>query len=137
MKHRIVLDTNCFVSSLSRQGEYYVVWQSILIGTTTLCVTTEILLEYREILEQQLTVSIAENVITVLLNLTNVELISPTYRFDLIKNDPDDNKFVDCAIVSNAKYIVSNDKHFKELLIIDFPKVNVISLVNFVKLLSK
>jgi len=34
---------------------------------------------------------------------------------------------VDCAIAGNAKYIVTHDNHFKELGLIDFPKVEVIS----------
>jgi predicted nucleic acid-binding protein len=52
-----------------------------------------------------------------------------------ITNDPDDNKFVDCAIASNADYIVSQDSHFDILKFIDFPKVNVIRLEEFMKTL--
>lgn len=42
--------------------------------------------------------------------------------------DPDDNKFVDCAIASNAHFLVSQDKHFKVLAEIPFPKVNVLQI---------
>ena len=52
-------------------------------------------------------------------------------RFNLISTDPDDNKFVDCAIIASADYIVSNDSHFDILKNIDFPKVNVISIKDF------
>ena len=37
------------------------------------------------------------------------------FHFHLIEQDKDDNKFVDCAIAANAKYIVSEDAHFKQL----------------------
>ena len=50
---------------------------------------------------------------------------------DLITQDPDDNKFVDCAIVANADYLVSEDNHFNVLKDIPFPKVNVITLEQF------
>ena len=55
------------------------------------------------------------------------------YRWNLISKDPDDNKFVDCAIFGNADFIVSDDKHFKELENVDFPKVLVVRLDEFAK----
>ena len=55
----------------------------------------------------------------------------------LMKKAPDDNKFVDCAIVANAQYIVTEDKHFQVLQSIDFPKVDVIDLDSFLSLLQQ
>lgn len=46
-------------------------------------------------------------------------------------DDPDDNKFVDCAIAENATFIVSNDSHFSVLREIDFPKLILKSLQEF------
>lgn len=54
----------------------------------------------------------------------------------MISQDPDDNKFVDCAIASNSDWIVTNDKHFHILKGIDFPRVNVISVEDFIHLLK-
>ena len=59
-------------------------------------------------------------------NAPNVELITNYFKWNLIIDDPDDNKFVDCAITANAKFLVSNDKHFNILKEIDFPKVELI-----------
>jgi len=42
--------------------------------------------------------------------------------------DPDDNKFVDCAVAGNAKYIVTEDSHYDVLKGLDFPKVDIIKL---------
>jgi len=64
-------------------------------------------------------------------NACNVQFVSPAYRFNLISADPDDNKFVDCAITAGATYIVSNDRHFEELRRYDFPKVDVRTLSEF------
>lgn len=47
-----------------------------------------------------------------------------------------DNKFVDCAIASNADYLVTNDKHFDILKKVDFPKVNTIKIDKFIKFLK-
>lgn len=49
------------------------------------------------------------------------------------KKDPDDNKFVDCAISAGADYIVSEDAHFRILETIPFPTVYVIRLDDFLK----
>ena len=57
-------------------------------------------------------------------------------HFELLPADEDDNKFVDCAIAADAEYIVTNDKHFNPLKDILWPKVNIISLANFVKRLE-
>ena len=76
------------------------------------------------------------NAVEVLLTSTNVQLISPSYRFLLIKDDPDDDKFVDCAVAGNADFIVSHDKHYNILKEVSFPKVNVIKIPEFKEVLE-
>ena len=73
----------------------------------------------------------ASLVIEAISNAPNVERVTPAYHFNLITADPDDNKFVDCAITAGATYIVSNDRHFNELQRYDFPKVDVRTLAEF------
>lgn len=60
-------------------------------------------------------------------------VIDTNFNFKLISADPDDNKFIDCAIAANAKYVVTEDSHFEILKHIDFPKVNLISLDDIIK----
>ena len=64
----------------------------------------------------------------------NTQRVDAHYRWNLITKDPDDNKFVDCAIFANADFIVSDDNHFKELKNIEFPKVLVVRLEEFARL---
>lgn len=59
------------------------------------------------------------------------------YRWNLIKADPDDNKFADCAIAGRADSLVTNDKHFKVLKDIDFPRVTVVTPEEFENLLEQ
>ena len=133
MTNRIVLDTNCLIASLSKKGNYFLVWQGLHQGKYTLCVSNEILEEYEEILSQKTNAIIASNVIQVIINSPFVEFINTYFHFHLIEQDKDDNKFVDCAIAANAKYIVSEDAHFKQLKNIPFPIVNVIRLGEFME----
>ena len=133
----IVLDTNCLLASLSRNQEEYIIWKSLQEGRFNLCVTNEILDEYVEVLQRNISPTIAENVMFLMLNLDNLIFVDTYFKFNLITADPDDNKFVDCAIAANAEYIVTNDKHFKELEIVDFPRVKHISIDEFVTRLKR
>ena len=133
---KIVLDTNCLISSLSKRGQYYPVWKGLQTGEYILCVSTDILEEYAEIITQKMSVEVATNVIHLLLESKFVELIDPYFKLQLIEADHDDNKFVDCAFAANATYIVSDDKHYDVLKEVDFPQILVLKLKEFLRLLQ-
>jgi len=128
---KIVLDTNCLLVSVQEYSDYFWLWEAFCSKKYTLCYTDEILNEYQEILSRYYSVEFAKLVIDALLNAPNIEQIKVYYKWMLILADPDDNKFVDCAISANANFIVSNDKHFNVLNNIDFPKINVIDIDTF------
>ena len=129
----IVLDTNCLLQVLPSKSPYHQVWNDILEGRICLCVNTDILAEYEEILAQKCTPDTARNVVDAIANLTTTIMQNTYVHFELLPADEDDNKFVDCAIAADAEYIVTNDKHFNPLKIIPWPKVEIITLDEFVK----
>ena len=129
---KIVLDTNCLISSLSKRGQYYPVWKGLQTGKYTLCVSTDILEEYAEIIAQKMSLQVAMNVIHLLMESEFVELVNPYFGLRLIEEDHDDDKFVDCAFAANATFIVSDDKHFDVLKDIPFPKLLVLKLKEFI-----
>lgn len=106
-------------------------------GKYTLCVSTEILEEYEEVIASHMSPLAAKLAVEMILRANNVVRVDAQYRFRLIAIDEDDNKFVDCAIVANADFIVSNDKHFRVLSTISFPHVEVIRLEEFQKELTQ
>ena len=79
---------------------------------------------------------ITEFTIGTLVKSLNIIQIVPYYKWNLIAADPDDNKFVDCALNAGADFIVTNDKHFNILKNIVFPKINVIDLETFKRMTS-
>lgn len=123
-----VLDTNSLIQCISRRSRYHEIWNSLLDGRNYLCVTTEILEEYAEILGRKTNENFAMLALSVIVNNPYTLFITPYYHFELIKSDMDDNKFVDCAIAANAQFIVTEDHHYDILRTIDFPKVNIIKL---------
>ena len=89
--------------------------------------------EYEEIVTQKVSERVADLLIQTIMNSSNTLKKDPYFRFRLIEQDWDDNKFVDCAITCGADYIVSEDAHFRCLDTIPFPTVRVIRLEQFMK----
>jgi len=99
-------------------------------------VSNEILMEYEEILSEKTSPSFADAIIQALLNRKNLVRVSPVWRFNLICQDPDDNKFVDCAVCGQAEFLVSNDKHFGMLRNVSFPPITLVTIQEFVETLK-
>lgn len=134
MQRNIVLDTNCLLQIIARQSKNYFLWEGFLNGDYSLYYTTEILEEYEEILSIKANSIIASMVIEIIKQAPNSFPVDAHFHWNLITHDPDDNKFVDCAIVANADFIVSEDRHFKELESVNFPKVIVVRLKEFARM---
>ena len=128
---KVVIDTNIFIAILGRKSPYRWIFDKIRNGELQLCVSSDILWEYEEILVQKTNKNVARNVIDFLLISPNVHFVDVFYYWQLIEADPDDNKFIDCAVASGADCIASNDKHFNVLKTIDFPKLTILSLKEF------
>jgi putative PIN family toxin of toxin-antitoxin system len=133
---RIVLDTNVLVAAISRQSPFHWVWQSFIQGKYELCITTDILNEYAEIIERYFSVKDAEYTLTQIVLQKNVVYTVRYFEWNIMEKDPDDNKFFDCAVAANADYIVSEDKHFNILKQIPFPSVAVIKTAGFKNVLG-
>jgi uncharacterized protein len=84
-------------------------------------------LEYEEIISNKTSASVAQNMMNLLGVLKNVEFKQIAFFWNPITADPDDNKFVDCAIAGAADCIVTNDRHFNELAKIAFPQMPVMN----------
>lgn len=130
----IVLDTNCLLAVLPSISPYHKVWTDILIGKVCLCVSNEVLEEYEEILGSKTNPEVANAVVRAILEAPKLKKVEPTFFYHSITVDPDDNKFVDCAVCGNAELLVTNDAHFEILKTIEFPKVEIIRLQEYIKL---
>ena len=84
--------------------------------------------EYEEIIGGFYSPNLATNVVELLPNLKNTLRVNLYYKWELIIQDMDDNKFVDCAIACQADYVITQDKHFNILKKIPFPKVEVLKM---------
>lgn len=133
---RLVLDTKVFLVSILPHHKYWWGFEGILYQRYTLLVSTEILLEYLEKCIDKYGVELSNERLEFLIEFSNVELITPYFRWELITEDTDDNKFVDCAVAGQADYIVTHDRHFNVLSGIPFPKLRTIRLDALQRLLK-
>ncbi len=134
---KVVIDTNILLISLPKLSKYRPIFDGLLKGKFNLAISDSILQEYIEIIGTKTTGQIAQTLGDLLLTLHNVEKTEIYFRWNLIKADPDDDKFVDCAISARVTFLVSNDKHFKVLKSVDFPPVEVINADDFLEELRK
>lgn len=133
----IVLDTNVLLVSVSSKSPYHWVYRHLIEGQYQLCLTTAIAHEYESILTEHMSAQVAGNVLEFLEMASNVNWINRYYRWNLIEVDPDDNKFVDCAVAGRADFLVTEDKHFNVLKKVFFPKINIIGVDEFQKYFNR
>ena len=133
---RIVLDTNALLMSFPRKSPYRSIFDAFLSGKINFLMDNSILNEYIEIIEKHSDIIVAQNVGELLVNSPNVIRIEATTKWLLITQDPDDNKFADCAVAGQADFIVTNDNHFNVLKTIPFPPITVISINNFLEIVQ-
>ena len=131
---RCVLDINILLVCVSDKSPLHWIYNSFRTGAYELCVTTEILAEYAEVLERHMGPIVSQDIMDSLITRQTLVEVEPTYRFNLLR-DPDDNKFVDCAIAANARCLVSHDRGFLPLRESEFPKVVVVDVEGFRELL--
>ncbi|HSH52721.1 MAG TPA: putative toxin-antitoxin system toxin component, PIN family [Bacteroidales bacterium] len=139
MKNRlkVVLDTNVLLVSISSKSKYHWIYEKLLAKEFDLFISNEILMEYEEVISHKFNTSVARDVIKALLILPNVSKISIYYNWNLITEDSDDNKFVDCAINSNSHLLVTHDNHFNVLKEIGFPKIQIATIEEFLVALKE
>ena len=132
-----VIDTNILVASFAELSPIHWVFEKIRDHEIDISVTTDIIEEYAEMTAKFYSPQASKDLVELLISAGNVRQVIPYYQWHLISADPDDNKFVDCAICSEAAFILTHDKHFNILKDIDFPKVNVIKMHDFAALFGK
>lgn len=128
---KAVIDTNCLVSSISPRSPHYWLYQAFKSESFEWVVSNEILIEYEEIISSRYSPKAANLVLSIIMVAPNVIFQSPYYRWQLIQNEPEDNKFVDAYVSAGADYLVTQDSDFNILKSIEFPSIKVLTLMEF------
>ncbi len=130
MPLRTVIDTNIFISSFcgGKPKEVISLWIN---GEIIICLSEPILTEYLRVMIEKL--HLGKDKIDRLVNLFkekhNLMDVNPTIHFDIIKDDPTDNIFIDCAVEAGANFIISGDSHLLSLK--TFQGIDIVSPATF------
>ena len=114
-KLRVVFDTNIFISALNWSGKPWIAYLRWLNDEFILVTSTAILSELCDILRRDFNWSDddAYDIYNLIGSLSIV--VTPTERIEVIEQDPDDNRILECAVEGNVNYIVSGDRHLLDL----------------------
>jgi uncharacterized protein len=115
----VCVDTNVMLSAFARNSPVVPLFDAITSGGLSIAVSTSILFEYEEIAQQQGGAAFAEKIMRMIALVSvvhqTVHFAGPTFEFGTIPADADDNKFANCAIVTHADFVITDDKHFASL----------------------
>lgn len=112
---KIVIDTNVVISGVFFGGKPRMILEAVADGKIFACASTEILTEYYEVIDEMIDRGqghFNRNVLDPM--ISEMEIIIPVSHID-VSRDPDDNKFIECAVDSGALYIVSGDKDLLDI----------------------
>jgi putative PIN family toxin of toxin-antitoxin system len=108
---KVVLDTNVFISGVFFTGPPYRILEAWRDARIQIVVSPDILDEYQRVGEtlasqfQEIDLKPIFDLLTL-----NAEVVSSERLAEPVCRDPDDDKFLACALTSGAKYVVSGDK---------------------------
>lgn len=138
---KAVLDTNIFISAaISKTGKPSQIIDLARAGKFGLVTSEEILTElkraihYNRIKKQYgLQEQSIQKFLRQLKRVSSV--VKPKIKVKVVKNDPDDDKFLACAREGKAKYVVTGDPHLLKLG--RYQEIKMIKPAEFLKLIQK
>jgi putative PIN family toxin of toxin-antitoxin system len=135
----VVLDTNVWISAMVWGGTPSKIIRLAEDKKITILISDEIVSEINQTLKYQKISQIYQEI-----GLTRQQLIESVLQISkltkteekigLIQQDPTDNKFIECASVGNADYLISGDKHLLRMHL--YKKTQILSAKEFLKTLS-
>ena len=128
---KVVLDTNAFVSSFFGGNPRTIVdlWKT---GEVPLCLSRPIIDEYLEVLRRLglLNERELEELLSLFARGFHVIFAAKTPKLGVVEDDPDDDKFIECAVALKADSVISGDKALTAIQ--DYMGVKIVSPREFV-----
>jgi putative PIN family toxin of toxin-antitoxin system len=113
---RVVIDTNVYISALMFGGPPGSLLNLAFLQSFVMIISPALMNELNEKLRLKFEVS-AEDVAIMRAKLESIaEIVEPDIVLDVVNDDPDDNRVVECAVKGRADYIVTGDRHLLKLI---------------------
>ena len=130
---KVVLDTNIFISGIFWKGSSNKVITKWKERKFTLVTSLEAISEIVKVLKD-FKIRLSDDMIQEWTDLIvkNSIIVESKEKIDIVKDDPDDNKFLEAAVAGNADYIISQDNHLLKLK--EFRRIKIITPEEFNKI---
>ena len=129
---KVVFDTNVLISAILFGGSPRKCLDLAIEGEIELYLSKKIIREVEGVLSREKLNIAEENLRYIISSLDSIaKFVSPKSKLDIIKKDPQDNKLLECAIESEADFIISGDIHLLELS--EFRKIKILKPAEFLK----
>ena len=133
---RVVLDTSVLVSALLFKGELskiVMLWQK---GKITPVISKETFNELKAVIEYPKFSLSRDEIQSIIENeiLPYFEIVEVIKDVKGVCRDPEDDKFISCALSASADYIVSGDKDLSDLK--QYKSIRIIKAFDFLKMLD-
>lgn len=133
---KISVDTNFLVSAT--QWDYSVAHKllvKLLEEEVQIFTTKDVLQEFSKVLERDFQYSNEEIAKIIEKVMMFTHLIETTSKLDVIRDDPEDNKILECAVDSGSEYILTYDQHLLKLK--EFLGIKIVKPEDFLKILAE
>jgi putative PIN family toxin of toxin-antitoxin system len=135
MGKKVVLDTNLLISALGWKGKPREIFDKAIRGKFKLVISTKQLAELSETMDYpKLGFTEEQKLRFLALVLEISSLIEPKEKLTIIKEDPDDNEVLECAVSCNADYIISGDRHLLKLK--EFKGIKILTAKKFLNIIK-
>lgn len=113
---RVVLDTNVLISAILFGGKPRQILEKAIRGEIRLCLSEPILEELKGVLQRSKFNYSAEMIQFILTELTGIaDFVNPSETINVVLEDPEDNRILECAVEAKANYVISGDFHLLKL----------------------
>ena len=137
---RVVLDTNILVSATFWKGDSFRIVELIDKKKIKHSMSKETIAEYSKIISsEEIIEKIEKKDLRISKTLQKViylsDIVEPQRKIRVVRDDPDDDKFLEVAVESKADYIISKDNHLLRLK--EFEGIKIVSPEDFLDIYSR
>jgi len=131
---KAVLDTNVYISSIIFGGNPRAIIELCINNMVDTYTSSLILLEIAQKLQSKFLWNRADVALAIKTISKTSKVIVPQQKFNVVNEDPTDNKIIECAVAASASFIVTGDRHLLSLE--KFKGIKIVSLKDFLCFVS-
>lgn len=113
---RVILDTNVLISAILFGGKPRRILEKAIRGEIRLCLSEPMLEELKGVLQRSKFDYSPEMIQIILTELMSIsDFVNPSETINIVAEDPEDNRILECAVAANADYVITGDSHLLKL----------------------